>query len=141
MFVAASAPAGADIYKSVDADGRVLYSNIPSKGAKRMEGLGGSGSARPAASTTSPASFPKIDSGTQKNRDGMRRRILSDELAAEEKLLAEAQSSYRNGSPELLAGEQPASPKYSERIDKLKQSVSLHEKNIIALKQELSALK
>src|SRR5439155_916194 len=38
-------------------------------------------------------------------------------------------------------GERANTPKFQERLNKLRQSVTLHEKNIIALKQELGPLK
>lgn len=137
-----SGPVCADIYKSVDTEGRVTYSNIPSRGAKRIEvGVPSSNSGHKASVASTPADFPRVDSSTQKSRDSVRRRILSDELATEEKLLAEVQSAYKRGNPDLLPGEQTTSPKYIERVGKLRDSISLHEKNIVALKQELTALK
>lgn len=142
VLVTGSPPVIADIYKSVDSEGRVTYSNLPSKGAKRIEVTGDSGAHKPPGQATStPSGFPKVDSNTQRSRDSVRRRILSDELAAEEKLLAEAQSSYKNGNPDLLPGEQASTPKFQERVTRLRQTVTLHEKNIVALKQELAAIK
>src|SRR5688572_27765288 len=38
-LIAASAPAGAEIYRSVDAQGRVHYSDRPSAGAQKVAGL------------------------------------------------------------------------------------------------------
>ena len=140
-LIAASGLVRADIYKSVDAEGRVTYSNLPSKGAKRIEVIGDSGNRKSSSSVATPSGFPKVDTSTQKSRDSVRKRILGDELTAEEKLLAEAQSAYKNGNPDLLPGEQANTPKFQERLNKLRQSVTLHEKNIIALKQELGALK
>jgi hypothetical protein len=142
VFAVCAGMARADIYKSVDAAGRVTYSNIPSKGAKRMDlenlpTIPG----RKNGSASTPADFPRVDANTQKSRDDIRRKILNEELAAEGKLLIESQTVYKNGNPDLLPGELPKSAKYEERVGKLKQSVNLHEKNILALKQELSALK
>jgi predicted negative regulator of RcsB-dependent stress response len=88
--------------------------------------------------TPTPAGFPKVDAETQKGRDDMRRKVLADELAAEEKLLAEARTTYASGAPIPLAEEQANAGKYRERIARLRQSVQLHERNIEALKKELS---
>jgi hypothetical protein len=93
-------------------------------------------SERPGAS---PSAFPKVDAGTQKGRDDLRRKVLNEELAIEEKLLAEAQSAYGNGAPPATAEEQAIPQKYAERVAKLRQAVGLHEKNIEALKRELAA--
>ncbi len=94
-----------------------------------------------AVAAPSPAGFPKVDPATQKGRDEMRRKVLSDELAAEEKLLAEARLAYADGAPVALPDERTNVEKYRERIAKLRQAVGVHEKNIEALKKELTASK
>jgi hypothetical protein len=87
----------------------------------------------------SPAGFPKIDATTQKGRDDMRRKVLSDELATEEKLLAEARTAYAEGAPAPLAEEKADVERYRARIAKLRDAVNVHEKNVEALKKELAA--
>ena len=69
----------------------------------------------------------------------MRRKVLTDELAAEEKLLAEARTAYANGAPAPLPEEQANAEKYQQRIARLRQAVQLHERNIEALKKELGS--
>jgi len=64
--------------------------------------------------------------------------VLTEELATEERLLAEARAAYANGAPAPLPEEKEVPQKYSERIAKLRQTVALHEKNIEALKKELA---
>jgi hypothetical protein len=78
-----------------------------------------------------------VDAATQKSRDELKRRVLQDELAAEEKLLAEARSAYANGAPPPLPEEQAQPQRYAERIARLRQAVQLHERNIEALRREL----
>ena len=89
--------------------------------------------------SATPQGFPRVDTGTQKGRDDLRRRVLNEELATEEKLLAEARVVYNNGAPLPLAEEKDVPQKYTDRVAKLRQTVSLHEKNIEALKKELAA--
>ena len=134
-----------DICKYADSEGRVIYSNLPVKGAKRLScdvtldpSPSGGKSAR---NDPSPSGFPKVDPGTQRNRDDTRRKILEEELANEEKLLVEARSAFRGGAPEKLAEEQGNEAKYRDRVGKLKQNLAVHEKNVDALKQELAKLK
>ncbi|HEV3241180.1 MAG TPA: hypothetical protein VG429_12350 [Casimicrobiaceae bacterium] len=86
-----------------------------------------------------PTGFPKVDAGTQKGRDDLRRKVLNEELAIEEKLLAEVRLEYGNGAPPATPDEQAIPQKYAERLARLRQAVSLHEKNIAALKKELTA--
>ena len=133
----------AEICKYIDAGGNVAYSNIPpEKGWKKRSCVGEESSrssgARP---TSSPAGFPKVDADTQKGRDDVRRRVLNEELATEEKLLAEARAAYGDGAPKPLPEEQTDAQKYADRLVRLRQTVSLHEKNIEALRKELAALR
>lgn len=138
-----AAPAVADICKYVDRDGNLHYTNVaPEKGWKKLScGVGGTTAAgeTETKSAPSPAGFPKVDAGTQKGRDDLRRKVLIEELATEEKLLAEAKVAYADGAPPATLQEQSSPQKYAERIAKLRQAVSLHEKNIQALKKELAA--
>jgi len=77
-----------DTYRCATESGAFSYFNVP----------GGSGErATPKAPT--PAGFPRVDPETQKGRDGVRRKVLTDELATEEKLLAEARTAYADGAP------------------------------------------
>ena len=94
-----------------------------------------------AAATPTPPGFPKVDAGTQKGRDDVRRKVLSDELATEEKLLAEARVAYAEGAPTALPDEKSDVEKYRDRIAKLRQAVGMHEKNVDALKKELASVK
>ena len=111
--------------------GGVHYFNVP----------GGAidAGASTARSTPTPSGFPKVDAATQKGRDDIRRKVLSDELATEQKLLDEARVAYANGAPPPTAEEQAAPQRYAERVTRLRQAVSLHEKNIEALNKELAA--
>jgi Domain of unknown function (DUF4124) len=136
-------PAAADICKYADRDGNLHYTNVaPERGWKKIS-CGVGGTAGPGETETrsapSPGSFPKVDAGTQKGRDELRRKVLTEELTTEEKLLDEARIAYGNGSPPPTPEELNQPQKYAERLARLRQAVSLHEKNIEALKKELAA--
>jgi hypothetical protein len=150
LAVAGTATAQGSVCKYIDADGNVVFSNLPpEKGQRKISCMESdeprpkapAGKAGPSATPVpaTPAGFPKVDADTQRSRDDMRRRVLSDELATEEKLLAEARASYANGAPVPLAEEQANADRYRERIARLRQSVQLHERNIEALKKEIGA--
>ncbi len=111
--------------------GGIHYFNVPGGATE-----GGAASMRAAPT---PSGFPKVDAATQKGRDDVRRRVLSEELATEQKLLDEARAAYANGAPPPTADEQSMPQRYTERVVRLRQAVSLHEKNIEALKKELAA--
>lgn len=92
---------------------------------------------RGSKSAPAPANFPKVDAETQRGRDDLRRKVLTDELTAEEKLLADARAAYANGAPTPLPEERTNAAMYQERIARLRQSVLLHERNVEALRKEL----
>jgi hypothetical protein len=134
----------ADICKYVDSEGNMHYTNVaPEKGWKKLScGVGDETRAdRSAKGSPTPTGFPRVDADTQRGRDGLRRKVLSDELDTEEKLLVEARAAYGDGAPPPLPDEQKDAQKYANRLAKLRQAVSLHEKNIEALRKELAALK
>lgn len=132
LLVALSAQA--EIYKFVDENGRVTYTNIPKKGATRLDVGGGSA---PNRANAGPSSFPKVDSQTQKKRDDMRREILEGELAGEQKALADAQKALKDGEAARLPDETNNPQKYLERVKRLRDSVAAHERNIAAIKKEM----
>lgn len=135
-LLALAFPAGAEIYKFVDENGRVTYTNIPKKGAKKLD-VGGADAARNRANA-GPSSFPKVDSQTQKKRDDMRKQILEDEMATEQKALADAHKALKEGEAARLPDETNNPQKYLERVKKLRSNVTRHEQNIDALKKELA---
>jgi hypothetical protein len=142
----AASGARAEICKYSDLDGNVHYSNLPpEKGWKRLSCTVGDDTTvrRPAgtAGTPTPPGFPRVNPETQRGRDDVRRKVLGEELATEEKLLAEARTAYADGAPVPLPEEKTDAEKYRVRIGKLRQTVNLHEKNVEALKKEIATVK
>jgi len=144
-----AALANSDIFVCQDADGRKTYQNTgtgrgctrldiqPSLSvpAPRQQATRASTDVRP----ISPASFPRVDSQTQRARDGDRRRILEDELGAEEAKLQALRTEYRNGAPERLASERGHAG-YQERVAKMQAELQRTENNVASLKRELALL-
>jgi hypothetical protein len=122
---------GTNLYKC-RTQGGMHYFNL-----EAPSGEGAAAAAR--GGSASPQGFPKVDATTQKGRDSVRRKVLTDELAVEEQALAEAKAAYGDGAPPPTAEEKEVPRKYSERLAKLRQAVALHEKNLAALKKELAA--
>lgn len=145
-------PAWADIYKHVDEHGNITFTNTPIKGAQRVIIESGYPAPRPAAkaksgestpriSPPSPATFPRVDAGAQKERDVNRRTILQDELAAEQRLLVERKKELADAEINRSAEEKTNPQKYVERIGRLRENLQLHEKNIAALQTELGKIR
>ncbi|GAA5786743.1 hypothetical protein GCM10007860_11440 [Chitiniphilus shinanonensis] len=153
LAVCIAAPlAHADIYKYVDEEGRVTFSNIPIKGSQRVyidsisvipapkPRTKASGSASPKVNAPSPANFPKVDSATQKARDTNRRLILQEELSAEQRALDEARQSLAEAEGNRTAEEKQNPQKYVQRLSRLREAAVVHEKNVAALTSELGRL-
>lgn len=145
------AHAQADVFLCVDDNGKKEYKNTgATKGCKRVElpgitvvpapALPSAPKKTQAKPASSPADFPKVDEGTQKARDSDRRQILLDELKAEEQKLADLKKEYNNGEPERR-GDERNYAKYQERTGMMKDNISRTEKNIEALRREISNLK
>lgn len=102
--------------------------------------------------------LPNVEAATQKARDDGRRKILEDEMKAEQKLLADAVLALTATEADRTVIEQmrlaaakltpsayaEARRNYEAREEKLRtlqESVNTHEKNVTALKKELTALR
>src|SRR5690606_29782188 len=109
--------ASAVLCKYVDDSGHITYSDSPVKGAKKSACFEPPpvpeppppppASSRPAPPQTAnvPAprgGLPNVDPATQRRRDESRRKILEDELAAEERALAEARKALTEGEATRL---------------------------------------
>ncbi|MDB5838598.1 MAG: hypothetical protein JWQ23_550 [Herminiimonas sp.] len=156
MLFAAAAVAGyaqaqSEVFVCVGSNGTREYKNTgETKGCKRVDLQGVAMIPAPASvpykkpavqtvsakTTSSPADFPRIDSGTQKARDNDRMQILADELKSEEKKLAALKQEYNNGEPERR-GDERNYAKYQDRLAVMKEDLNRTEKNIEALKREM----
>ena len=142
-----AAPAQAEIYKYVDENGQVTFTDVYKKGAKRNDLprrpaplSGGSKATRRASYNPSPADFPRIDAGTQKRRDDIRRQVLQDEIAGERRNADEARRQLALGE-RLQPGERATDATYLNRVNKLRATVQQHEQNVSAIQRELANLK
>jgi hypothetical protein len=129
-------PAQAAIYKCVNADGDILFTDNKRSGACKLV-VPGAGIAtsvesprRRASSSPSPSDFPRVDRQTQNRRDDVRRSLLLEERGNEEKALATTRASL--ASTKALGAE--------ERT-RLVESQRLHEKNIEMLDKELARIR
>lgn len=138
--------AHADIYKCVDETGHVTYSNVTQKGCQKLEleplSTVPSAPPKPAAAAKpaqsgSPAGFPKVDSDVQRKRDADRRKILEDELVAEERQLEEAKKALAEQEAVRL-GDERNYQKFLDRVQPFRDKVALHQRNVEALRRELA---
>ena len=142
-----AAPVQAEIYKYVDENGQVTFTDVYRKGAKRIDLPGAptplpadSKAPRRASYNASPANFPRIDAGTQKRRDDIRRQVLQDEIAGERRNADEARRQLTLGE-RLQPGERATDATYLSRVKKLQATVQQHEQNVTSIQRELANLK
>jgi hypothetical protein len=149
------------VYKCVDKNGRVEFTDINKPGCKVLDLPGyvastpapapraappvtmRQGAGRPAAapnSAPSPTGFPRVDGATQRARDDDRRAILEDELHAEERKLADLKRVFNNGEPERQGNEKNYA-KYQERVAQMRDDIGRSEKNVEALKREIANIR
>lgn len=140
-------PARAETCKYVDEEGRVIYSNTPNnppKGAKKVRCFSDP-VAKPAPKESKPqsgadGSFPKVDGETQKKRDDERRRILETELANEQQQLDAARQKLAEQEA-IRTGDERNYQRYLDRVQPFRDAVANHERNIEAIRREISNLK
>ncbi|MDQ8022852.1 MAG: DUF4124 domain-containing protein [Moraxellaceae bacterium] len=147
LFMAGTAQA--DIYKCTDDAGHVTYTNDkPGPGQKNCTLMSREQSVStvtmpkraPAASTPTPATFPKVDGDTQRARDNDRRKILETELGNEEKLLEEAKKALAE-QESIRNGDEKNYQRVLDRLQPFKDKVALHERNTEAIRKEIANLR
>jgi hypothetical protein len=132
------AAAANTLYKCTDDSGVVLYTNqkTPKKSCIVLSqqapaaAPGGNGTKQRAAAAPTPGDFPRVSGNEQKARDGDRRAILDKELATE------LQNAEKAKKALLDAGSQPV-----DKLQPLRDTVALHERNVESLKKELGNLR
>jgi hypothetical protein len=145
------AQAQTPVYKCVDAEGRVEFTDTKRASCKLLDLPGYVPPPAPRASSpipavrpsspppasVSPASYPRVDSAQQRARDDDRRDILNDELRYEEKKLSDLKKDFNNGEPERQGNEKNYA-KYQERVASMRDEIGRTERNIEALRREIA---
>jgi hypothetical protein len=155
-LAAAPSLAQGDIVLCVDDAGRKTYQNTGNgKGCKRIDvqplmtvpaprmpvaAAQGGSPIRPAVEQR-VAGFPRVEADTQRARDNDRRRILEDELKAEEDRLARLRADFNNGQPERNGDETRNFARYQERVARMQEDIQRGESNVAALRRELALLR
>lgn len=126
------------LYRCTDDSGTVLYTN--QKTSKKNctvlsqqsppPPAGSNAPRQRAAAAPTPGDFPRVSGSEQKARDSDRRAILDKELANE------LQSAEKARKALFDAGNQPP-----EKLQPLRDTLALHERNVESLKKELGNLR
>jgi hypothetical protein len=143
-----------DIYKCTDDSGKPHYTNVKRDAQGRSCTLvtrevsvipsgaspASGGASKSAAAQPTPANFPRVDRDTQKSRDDSRRKILEDELSTEEKSLSRARQDLAD-QESVRSGDEKNYQRVLDRVQPYKDAVERHERNVSALRKELTNLK
>ncbi len=146
LLAAFAMPAAAQtIYRCTDANGGMLISNPRvDKSCKAVVSSPDSTLPAPrakpggAAANPTPAGFPRVPEDTQKSRDTDRKRILEQELVAEQRSLDQAQ---RELAEQQRVRSSEGSASALDRAQPYRDRVAQHERNIVAIQKELSGLR
>ena len=153
--VPASAAAQSEIFVCVDDQGHKTYQNFGApKGCKKVDvqpiltvpapRLPARSNGSPSANETraaTPANFPRVDGETQRSRDNDRRRILEEELRAEQDKLARLRAEFNHGEPERRGDETRNFARYQERVQRLLEEIQRSENNVASLQRELALMR
>jgi hypothetical protein len=144
MFGAALAmPAHAqrtEIFKCVDASGRASYTNDKRETAgKKCEVVTTQINVAPPPRPAAKTAFPRESASDRAGAALRQRDILEKELAAEQQDLAKAREALAEQEATRFGDERNYS-KMLERLQPFKDRIETHEKNIEALRRELSSL-
>lgn len=130
-----SLPANAGIYKHVDEQGKVTYSNIPSSNAKQLN--------LPPIVVVPPVDSGDVEDRIARRRESMKleeqKEKLQSKISEEEKRLSEVKNEYKDGNPDRLGSERNYQ-RYLDRVERLRAEIDRRENNLNILKKELNAL-
>ena len=93
-----------------------------------------------AAKTAAPAGFPKEDAATRAMAKDRQRDIISRELAQEEAILSRAKKDLAEQEATRY-GDEKSQKIVLDRLQKYRENVELHEKNVQELRKELGNIK
>ncbi|MCL2830862.1 MAG: DUF4124 domain-containing protein [Betaproteobacteria bacterium] len=145
LLAVTPALAQADVYKCVDAQGHVTYSNVTSKGCTKLSldpvsTVPATPVNKGVVKTPTPGDFPRVSSEDQKGRDNDRRAILEEELDREQKNLEEAKRELAEQEGVRLGGERNYQ-RVLDRLEPYKNKVEQHQRNIDAIQKDIANLK
>jgi hypothetical protein len=122
-----------EVYKLVDENGNVTYSNTPLKDSRKL-------------SLPPLIVMPRTDLESKirapkpaENYNEKPRKVVKKMIADEVKLLEDKKKEYNDGEPERFGSERNYQ-RYLDRIQRLKEEIVLHEENIRSLEIELQDL-
>ena len=141
----------AEVYKKIDAQGRVTYSNTPTPGAVKVEIDTSPAVTAPSPSAPVAEDPRKTEEAKKRQQLAEKRAQLEEQLAQERQALEDAKTAYAEGEkdPEVFRTKGKDGKtvvrrnvaNYQEKMAQLQENIDLHQKNVESLEKELAALK
>ena len=132
IFISFSYQLHAGIYKQVDANGNVTYSNVPSSNGKKVD--------LPSIVVVPSVNSEEIDDRIVKRRESAKidehREELQKKISEEEEGLNEVKNEYKGGEPDRLGSERNYQ-RYLNRVEQLREEINVRERNLNLLRDEL----
>lgn len=120
------------VYKQIDKDGNVTYTNVRSHDAKKVD--------LPPIVVVPKIDSQDIDTKIKNRRESTKnneqRETIERKISEESARLDEVKQEYKNGEPDRLGSERNYQ-RYLDRVERLKEEITIREKNLETLKQEL----
>jgi len=133
--------AQADVFKCVDGNGKISYTNDRGgKGCKALANEGAVSTISMRVPNASGSGFPRVTEDAQRARDAGRREVLENELAGEQSALDAARKALAEQAATRNGGEKNYQ-KVLDRLQPFQEDVERRERNIEALNKELSGLR
>lgn len=135
VFISYTLPGYSGVYKHVDEDGTVTYSNVRSSNAKKVD--------LPSLTVVPAIDSNDVDARIQKrketNQNKAQRKELEDNIDQESARLSDLKNEYKDGTPDRLGSERNYQ-RYLDRVERLKNEIFMREANLNRLQNELKQL-
>ena len=132
ILFATSNSALTGVYKHVDKDGNITYSNMRSNNAKAVD--------LPSLTVVPAIQTEAVNSIIERRKESTsikrQRKDIEIQIADEENHLTELKNEYKNGTPDRLGSERNYQ-RYLDRVERLKGEIAVRESNLSILQQSL----
>ncbi len=121
----------AEVYKQIDTNGNITYTNVPSGNGKKLD--------LPAIVVVPSTKSEEIDDRIIKRRESVKiddkREELNRKISDEENRLNEVKNEYKDGEPDRLGSERNYQ-RYLNRVERLREEINVRERNLNLLREE-----
>jgi hypothetical protein len=123
------------VYKQIDEHGNVTYSNVRSEGAEKVD--------LPPIVLVPGVDSEDVDARIKQRRESNKIKEQEEEIkqkiAEESDRLETLKAEYKDGNPDRLGSERNYQ-RYLDRVERLKNEISIREANLQALQRKLEKL-